>query len=134
MLRVSFTGTRIGATEKQVTELAAWLGCAGLSIASHGCCTGADMQFHDLVRKIYGRSVKIWVFPSTAKTAAPIPDDADYVHERLPPLDRNQLIVKAGRDQLLAVPRNDQEVPFGGTWHAVRCARKIGVPVKIFWR
>jgi hypothetical protein len=134
-VNVSFTGTREGMTEHQSLSLAQWLSRHRNRIAvfAHGCCTGADVQAHKLFRDVCGSSLFIAVYPSTANTRAPIPPDADFVDDPKPPLMRNRLIVEAGRDVLLACPKDMEEQRRGGTWHAVRYARNIGVPVEIFW-
>lgn len=122
--------------EWQAEQLGKWLTERKnrIVVAAHGCCVGADVQFHELVRKICGRSVFIAAYPSTAKTKAPIPDDADHVAEPKAPLVRNHDIVDCGPDQLLATPKGLAEELRSGTWAAVRYARKRKVPVEIFWR
>jgi len=137
-MEISFTGTRYGMSEFQRNSLENFL----LSLSrnnsitsfSHGCCLGADIQFHEIIRKLFGKYVTIKVFPSTASTAAAIPEDSDYVHERLAPMKRNKLIVDAGKDLLLATPLHNQETIRSGTWSAIRYARKIGVNCMIFPR
>ena len=134
-MRVSFTGTRDGYNDHQAAGLRKWLRehRNRIVVAAHGCCSGADIQFHHLIREICGKSVFIAVYPSTAKTAAPIPEDADYVADRLPPLERNPLIIRTGPDVLLATPKEMAEVVRSGTWHAIRFANKAGVRTEIFW-
>jgi hypothetical protein len=122
--------------EWQREQLWKWLAeCKGrIAVAAHGCCIGADVQFHGLVREICGRSLFIAVFPSTAKTRAPTPEDSDHVADPKPPLKRNHDIVDCGSDCLLATPKGLTEESISGTWAAIRYARKKKVPVEIFWR
>ena len=134
MLRISFTGTREGMNDWQRTQIKTWLidHRGTVLSAAHGCCVGADVQFHELVREALGRDVLIAVFPSTAKTAAPIPRDSNYVHhQRLDPLIRNKLIIDEGPDVLLAAPRGP-EITRSGTWAAIRYARKKKMLIHIF--
>jgi hypothetical protein len=136
-VEISFTGTREGYNEWQAEQLGDWLSKHKnrITIAAHGCCIGSDIQFHRLVRKICGNSVFIAIFPSDhALTKAPIPDDADFVAEPAPPLERNRTIVDTGYDQLLATPAQMGEQLRSGTWAAIRYARKRKVPDEIFWR
>ncbi len=135
-MRISFTGTRAGYNERQARQLRCWLNenKNQITIAAHGCCVGADMQFHKLVREVCGNNVYIAVFPSTANTRAPIPEDADFVAEARPPLERNKDIVNLGSDKLLATPLQMHEVVRSGTWAAIRYARKRGVSVETMWR
>jgi predicted Rossmann fold nucleotide-binding protein DprA/Smf involved in DNA uptake len=98
---------------------------------SHGCCRGADIEAHQIVREVLGQKVHISVYPSTARTRAPIPQDADYVHKRLGPLQRNQLIVDCGSGLLFAAPLQTNEVQRSGTWATVRYARRLGMTIVI---
>lgn len=132
-MRVSFTGTRAGWTSHQEELLSEWLRSTKPSLVAHGCCVGADIQFHQLVRKLFGRKVYVAVYPSTNKTRAPIPEDADFVAEPRPPLARNKTIISVGCDHLVATPKEMHEVLRSGTWHAIRRARRIGVSTTIFW-
>jgi len=128
-VRVSFTGTRRGMSLEQIDGVRFILGNRTVSVASHGVCSGADIQFHKAVREIFGRTAYIACFPSTAKTAAPIPDDADFVADRKPPLDRNKDILLAGPDLLIATPATDHEVVRSGTWTTIRLAKKLRMPI-----
>ncbi len=134
-MRVSFTGTRAGMTPWQSQLFTKWVSERRESIVSfaHGCCSGSDVDAHRLVREICGKSVFIAVFPSTAKTRASIPDDANYVAAPKPPLDRDRDIVGNGSDVLLATPKEIREVVRSGTWATVRYARKKKVRVEIFY-
>ena len=69
------------------------------------------------------------IFPSTAKTRASVPIDANYVAPPKPPLDRNRDIVTFGRDLLIAAPLQDFEVLRSGTWATVRFAKSKKINV-----
>lgn len=131
----SFTGTRRGMTGKQGERFAALLleNRGRIKVFAHGCCVGSDIEAHHIVRGLLGRSVYIAVFPSTAKTRAPIPEDADTVFEPDEPLRRNGNIIALGRDRLVATPATSVEVIRSGTWHAIRLAKKNGVPCTILF-
>jgi len=133
-MKISFTGTRRGMTENQRKSIECWLLIheKDVAMASHGCCIGADIQFHCLLREVFGSRILIAVFPSTAKTAAPIPKDADYVAPPRPPLVRDKDIMNNGRDFLLVAPYTSEEVLRSGTWATKRYAEKIKVPFEVF--
>lgn len=132
-MNISFTGTRYGMTDHQKNEVTKLVDELRPSVVSHGCCVGADIDFHKIVRKVMGRSTTIVVWPSTAKTRAPIPSDSDIVMDLLPPLIRNKRIVDTCQDKLIATPRTMTQLHRSGTWHAVRYAMRRKVPVKIVW-
>lgn len=134
-MRVSFTGSMYGMTRWQARQLADWFRehRNRMMIFSHGCCIGADIEAHSLAREICGSALFIAVFPSTAKTRAPIPEDSDHVAEPRPPLERNPDIVNVGHDMLLATPKEMHEVLRSGTWATIRYARKMKIPYKVLW-
>jgi hypothetical protein len=129
--KLAFSGSRFGMHSLQYSTFNNLLWDLWPEIFIHGCCRGADLEAHLSVRQILKALVKIHVYPSTAKTQAPIPQDCDVVHERQDPLHRNCLIVAEG-DELLVTPRGGEELR-SGTWHAVRYARKLGRTIHIVW-
>lgn len=134
-MRVSFTGSRKGLTDKQKRDLNDFLSHnkKRIVLTSHGCCVGADVQFHEIARRVCGKSLFIAVYPSTAKTKAPVPGDADYVAPPAPPLERNLEIIDVGNTLLLVCPGEMQEMLRSGTWACKRAAQKRKIPYKIFW-
>ncbi len=139
-MRISFTGTMEGMNtyqecevEKLVKSLPTW---GGMNIFVHGACKGADIQFHKIVRKVWGKNILIAAFPSTSKSSRidEIRDDCQFVADPRPPLLRNPDIVDAGCDVLIATPLQMQEILRSGTWATVRYARKKNIEVKIAWR
>ena len=135
-MKVSFTGTRQGMSEwqKQQLDMWAWTNRNKLVQFSHGCCIGADVEAHLIIRKRCENNVFISVFPSTAKTRAEVPADANYIALAKPPLERDKDIVDAGHDLLIAAPLLMKDFSRSGTWATVRYARKKKVPVLILWR
>lgn len=136
-MKLAFTGTRRGLSDKQRAELANFLAANSHQITdcAHGNCCGADTEFGSLVAAILPFVVRLHVFPSTdRRTQAPIPFGAYYIASPKPPMDRNGDIIAAGRDLLVACPLQLAEQRRGGTWDAVSKAKAAGVPVKILWR
>lgn len=121
---IGFTGSRAGMTPEQRVAVVDVLAGPGVVAAHHGMCVGADETFngfcHDLGIPVTGH-------PSTLKRfTADCP--VDELRPELPPLERNQNIVKAGT-VLLAAPKESREPPPArgqGTWSTVRYARKRG--------
>lgn|SRR5678816_4348596 len=95
----------------------------------HGDCVGADEQFHNLVREIFGGFI-----------VGHIPDDPTnrafcVVDAEMPPLpymQRNRAIVDAAHI-MLAAPYEMKQQPYGGTWRTIALARKASKPLTIVW-
>lgn len=134
-MHISFSGSRDGYNAWQAKQLEDFLrqNRDRIRSASHGSCRGADIQFHELIRRVCGKLVYIAVYPSTAATAAPIPRDANFVAAPRPPLTRNPDIINAGKDLLLLTPKEMSEVQRSGTWSSYRYAKRHGIPFQIFW-
>lgn len=136
-MRVSFSGTREGMSERQLALLEAWFKKYKdqVSLFSHGCCMGSDMQAHALIRKIIGRKVFIAVFPSTStRTRRPAPLDSNFVAKPEPPLIRDKKILAVGKDMLVAAPLTILEVQRSGTWTNIRHAKRINMPYYVLER
>ena len=137
-MRVSFTGTREGMSEKQKNDIGKWATAnwKEISIFAHGNCMGADFEAHTIFRSICGPELRIAIFPSTCiRTQMPIPSDAWHVAPPKAPLDRDRDIVDCGCDILLAAPFQVHEVRRSGTWATLRYARdRKKIPYKIFRR
>lgn len=143
-MRISFTGTRRGMNAWQKQQLERWLleyhpkfsraiGAAPLVSAAHGACSGADEEFHLMLRECCGKHVFVSGFPSTSQTRSKLSLDVDYLAPAKSPLERNPNIVDAGRDLLLVAPRLMSEELRSGTWAAVRYARRKRVKEWIMW-
>jgi hypothetical protein len=137
-MRISFTGTRQGMSAWQKQQLEALLrhNYEHAALFAHGACRGADVEAHAIVRKVFGSDVYVAVYPSTAKTKAPLElyEDASFIAVPKAPLARDRDIVDAGRDLLIAAPLQMYEVQRSGTWSTVRYARKKKIRVEILWR
>ena len=134
-MKVSFTGTQFGMSPWQSYLVSKWLEEHGhqASLFAHGCCCGADIEFHRMVRRMVGKGAYIAVYPSTAKTRAPIPPDANFVADPKPPLERDRDIVNAGNNLLLATPKQQHEVLRSGTWTTIRYAWRKRIKVEIYY-
>lgn len=144
--RVGFTGTREGMTVPQYHSVLDWFnyprdGSDPLVPVEvhHGCCVGADAEFHLLVirNRVGGGGSCSWAeihaHPSTLRglTSAITLATADVTYDLKTPLDRNRAIVDAC-DVLIACPKGPEEQR-SGTWSTVRYARRRGKPVVIVW-
>ncbi len=135
-MRISFSGTREGMGEAQLRDLSIFLKSHKnrLVIASHGCCMGADVQFHRACREIVGKHLFIAGFPSTSvRTCRSDELDLDSVADPAEPLARNKTIVDTGPDLLIAAPLHNQ-YEIGGTWNAIHYAQRRGIRVNILLR
>jgi len=118
---LGFTGTRRGMTKAQLGTIEQWVKIIRPNSVVHGCCWGADMQFHDLCSTLM---VKIALRPSNRQDL--IPGLGGCVWSIAPaeePLVRNRKIV-ADAQWLLAAPAEEQEILRSGTWATIRYARK----------
>jgi hypothetical protein len=129
-MRLGFTGTRKGCTAAQLDALEAVLRELRPAAAVHGCCVGADEQFHYLIRALWPEC-RIEGQPSTLKGQRAYVG-CDSLAPARSPLVRNQAIV-AECELLIACPHGYEEEQRSGTWATVRHARKVGRPVKIVW-
>lgn len=125
MKRVGFTGTQQGMTAKQRSTVKYLIAELQPVEAHHGDCTGADEEFHQLVR---GFTDTVWVVlhpgcDRKGESPARAHCDGD---ETLPTrfyLTRNEEIVKAV-GTMIATPAQATETIRSGTWTTVRRARK----------
>jgi len=126
-MRVGFTGTQRGMTEKQKNKVRDLFILLAATEFHHGDCIGADAHAHDIFKCC--RKQRIVLHPPT------IPDKRAFcsAHHSLPPLpylDRNKEIVLS-TDLLIATPGEPDEQLRSGTWSTIRFARKQGRPLYI---
>ena len=128
---VGFTGTRMGMTPRQASEVLRLVSGLNPAEVHHGDCEGADEEFHRLV-------VNLWpvvLHPPDSPTLRAFCEDAMELRPELPFLKRNREIVGAC-DVLIATPGSRSEPTGqrgGGTWYTIRHARRQGVPTVIVW-
>lgn len=126
-MKIGFTGTQDGMAQWQSQFVFNEMMDLGPTEAHHGCCIGADHEFHGLLgyshAKVHGHPPL-----NTSKMA---PCDCDVMHEPKDYLVRNHDIVDA-TEWLIAAPKGP-EVKRSGTWSTIRYARKLGRPISIVW-
>lgn len=137
-MKIGFTGTRSGLNEDQILSMDICL--RGLNskkvidFAHHGCCVGADSQFHWLIRKIFDLRVCIIGHRSTtvSQQNSLVVQKCDQIRDPLPPLLRNKNIVNEV-DLLIAGPGSAREEQRSGTWATIRYARRVKKPVILIY-
>jgi hypothetical protein len=128
-MKIGFTGTQVGMSERQKKQLRLELTTA--TEFHHGDCIGADAEADEIARSM---GIPIIIHPpSDPKKRARCRQPGDKVHRTLPYLDRNKMIV-ASTERLIAAPKAMEEELRSGTWSTVRYARKINHPVKLLRR
>lgn len=124
MIRVGFTGTQRGCTQRQRDELNDWFGSFTLIDEfelHHGDCIGADAEAHEIAR---GWGARVAGHPPTdPKKRAFCRFDEE--REPKPYLDRNHDIVDE-TEWMVAAPGEMEEQLRSGTWATIRYARKRG--------
>jgi hypothetical protein len=124
-LAAGMTGTKKGATEKQLAKLLILAKRYAVTSLSHGDCIGADEQCHNLAVQ---KKWDIVIFPPVdpkyrafCKTGKPdIRPKGEY-------LKRNKDIVNNSRLMFCFPAGNDEELR-SGTWACIRYAKKVKKP------
>lgn len=120
--QVGFTGTQKGMTDMQLKSVARLVEMYSPGVFHHGCCIGADKQFHELADQAmnvivyHPPSDERKMFKPICRFAKPIKLDSK------PYLERNQDIVNSS-DILIAAPAELEEVLRSGTWATLRYAK-----------
>ena len=130
-IRIGFTGTQIGMTNKQavaVEDLLRKLNPTG-GLFRHGDCTGADYDAHCIVRRLGGWAICTHPPTEARKRAWCV---ADFKWPTRPYLVRNRDIVD-NSDRMVACPKGQTEELRSGTWSTIRYTRKQGKPLYIVW-
>lgn len=119
-MKVGFTGTRKGMSNRQLQIVELLLCNFNVSDGYHGGCIGADEQFHKLCNE---KLIPPTIYPSNISQT--YGDCPNYYHRHQPmkPLERNRRIVSES-NIIIATPREDKEVLRSGTWSTIRYARK----------
>lgn len=133
-MKIGFTGTREGMTERQQKFLLSFfmsLGAENFFDFLHGACVGADEQAVEIAK--YNRSghAQCWISALPPTKPAWLSEQAvsmsDTVAKPAPYLVRNRDIVDAC-DLLIGCPLSMSDDRKGGTWYTINYARKRGVP------
>ncbi len=117
-MKLGFTGSRKGMTERQSGHLIRVLGSFNVVEFHHGDCVGADAEAHDIVVDM---GIRVIVHP---------PIDPKYrawcegneMRDELPYIERNHNIVDETL-HLFAAPSTNHEVRRSGTWATIRYHR-----------
>jgi len=117
-MKIGFTGTQEGMSEKQMATVW-WLLGRGPGEIHHGDCIGADAQIHEMAK---GLGLKIIVHPPSDPKKRAFCQGYDEIREEKGYLDRNHDIVNE-TELLLAVPRTPYEITRSGTWATIRYGR-----------
>lgn len=119
-----FTGTRKGMTKDQARQFMLFIMSNGDSVRTfhHGDAVGADAQAHELMKQVLPL-VKRYGYPSNIFSQCAHSQDFYWYDSPKPPLERNDLIIKACQ-VLVACPGEEQEVLRSGTWSTIRKAMK----------
>jgi hypothetical protein len=129
-LHVGFSGPRSGLSINQIPSLANIFSVFGdrYVVFHHGDATGADSQACKLAVDF---GFILHSHPSEIERyRAYFP--SDVVEEPLPPLVRNNVIVRAVR-LLVACPDTFHEVRRSGTWTTIRLARSVKRSRLLVW-
>lgn len=136
-MKIGFTGTQYGMTERQVKALSILLGLLTEHKRyemHHGGCIGADWEFHNLVQTTQVTDFITHIHwgdnPHKRMDMTGHQHSNVLQYEPKSNLERNKDIA-IGKDLLIAAPKTVNEELRSGTWATVRYARKAGVPVII---
>jgi hypothetical protein len=130
-MKLAFTGSQRGMTARQFEAFMEFMKDPRWTEFGNGLCIGADAE---AVRHVaFGRpDIKITGFPSNVphKLAWGVTRLCYRVHPPKPPLDRNVDIAE-WCDEMVATPKEEEEVIRSGTWTTIRRARERNKPVHI---
>ncbi len=131
---IGFTGTRKGMTPAQKHVVECMLKAFSPVEVHHGCCSGADIEFHHIATHAFGEGVvEIIGHPSTLQKGSLVAlHKFAHIHKRKEPLERNKIIVRES-SILFACPATEVEMQRSGTWQTIRFARKQNHPINIIW-
>lgn len=135
---IGFTGTQVGMSANQRVEFIRYLkklrkNQAGTLFFHHGDCIGADEQADSIAREL---GYRIVIHPPRIDTKRAHCDQREphsIIHPAMEYMDRNASIVRECYE-LLATPKENEEVLRSGTWSTIRRAKRKGIPVTIFPR
>ncbi len=133
-MEYAFTGTSTDLPSRQLLSLNALVYSLkdGITGVRHGGCVGADKAFHDVLL-VQGMLHLLTVHPGhiTSKRAQ-LPGTGFTVLEPAYTLDRNKQMVWL-TDQLIACPKEYEEIKRSGTWATIRAARRAKKPITFVW-
>lgn len=120
--QVGFTGTQKGMTDMQKKSVAQIISLYSPGIFHHGCCIGADFEFHKMC-DVVGNTIILHPPTDERKMEKCLVLWATCIGlEAKPYLERNHQIVNCS-DVLIAAPAEREEVLRSGTWATLRYAK-----------
>ena len=127
-MKIGFTGTQEGMTNKQKGMLWEILALQNPTEFHHGDCIGADAFAHKIAKDL---NIRVVGHPPASDVKRAF-CRFDEVREPSYYLIRNQHIVDE-TDLLVATPRGYVEQLRSGTWATIRYARRRVQPIMIIW-
>jgi len=125
-MKLGFSGTRHGMTQRQRNVFTNYIKRERPTILDHGGCIGGDAQAHAITRYVLRLACLVNVWPTDGEWCARIPEsEGVVVHDPMPPLDRNRVIVNRV-DVMFIAPLTAFEQIRSGTWATYRYARTVG--------
>lgn len=136
-MSLAFTGTRKGMTDAQKRTVKQLLQAIDPKVVDHGCCEGADRDFHLLCEMHTDAHVHGWpsVLHQQYEWAMENIHTFYTVHQPMQPLARNQKMRERAKI-VIACPKEDTEPSAqraGGTWSMIRQTRKDLILLFIVW-
>lgn len=127
-MRLGFTGTRNGMTEKQKNRFDELINELKPTLFLHGACLGADEQAAIICNS---KNIELEAFPCTLKdwVSSQALKISNIVNPNAPPLERNRSIVDNSKF-IVACPESG-EVARSGTWSTIRYARNCSKRIYI---
>lgn len=125
---VGVTGTRDGMSQKQFSEVSAYLDTINITEFHHGDCVGVDAEMHEIIRDRFP-DAKIVIHPpqSDYLQAHCIGDES---RKPAPYIERDQNNVNAV-DHLIGIPLTPTYKRGSGTWFTIEYAKKTGMEPKV---
>jgi hypothetical protein len=123
---IGFTGTRLGMNETQKKHVTNTLIELKPSEVHHVMCKGADIDFHNLVRKFLP-DCKIHGHPGYSaknKSNETVHVEVDVLHKKDIYFSRNRTIVNVS-NLLIGTPYTEKHTS-GGTWYTIDYADRKG--------
>lgn len=133
MIKIGFTGTQKGMTQRQKEQVELILTfhkfAGGIGAVHHGDCIGADDEFNTIAGKYC--LVRI-AHPSSNTPGKRAYGRCEVTLSAKPALERNHDIVDAA-DIMIATPKERREVLRSGTWATIRYCKKMGKIVHVIY-
>lgn len=126
--QVGFTGTEKGMTDMQKVSVMRLVDIHSPGVFHHGCCVGADAEFHELADRVGNLIVKHPPVDEKKIASCRTKLAQGLVLEAKPYLVRNHEIVDAS-DIMIAAPHEFEEVLRSGTWATLRYAKTSRRPL-----